>query len=167
MGCRGVHFALTEKEVAHLRSLDDEQERLEHLNEVIETEYFNSFNEYLAESDKAWDAMHRALADGQLTWDGGKYPLNHVVLGGELLYTEDDYIISLKSPKQVKDIADSLSKITEEEFRKRYFSIDADDYGFPLTEEDFDYTWQWLHSVMSLYLKAAKEGRYVLFTVDQ
>jgi len=37
----------------------------------------------MPESDKAREAMHRALADGQLSWDGGTYPLNHVVLGGE------------------------------------------------------------------------------------
>jgi hypothetical protein len=30
---------LTEKEVAHLRSLDDEEDRLEHLQEVIEDHY--------------------------------------------------------------------------------------------------------------------------------
>ncbi len=115
MSCLGVHFALTEKEVARLRSLDDEQARLEHLQEVIEEHYLNHEKHFTAESDKAWDAMHRVLADGQLSWNGGAYPLNHTVLAGELLYTDSDYIMSLKSPQQVRDIAGALPAITEAE----------------------------------------------------
>jgi hypothetical protein len=166
MGCLGVHFALTEKEVAHLRSLD-EQARLEHLNEVIEEAYFEEQSEYKAESDKAWDAMHRTLTDGQLTWTGGDYPLKHTVLAGELLYTDTDYIMSLKTPQQVRDVAAALPAITEADFRRRYFSIDAGSYGSPLSDEDFRYTWDWFQGVRDLYAKAAKEGRFVLFTADQ
>ena len=167
MSCLGVHFALTEKEAAQLRSIRDEEARLDHLHEVIEETYFSDYPDLKAESDKAWDAMHRALADGQLSWDGGQYPLNHTVLGGELLYTDSDYIMSLKTPQQVRDIAAALPAITEEEFRRRYFAIDAGSYGSPLSEEDFHYTWDWFQSVRDLYLRAAKEGRSVLFTADQ
>src|SRR5215831_21242408 len=98
MSCLGVHFALTEEEAGHLRSVPDERARLQYLQETIEPHYFDQEPDLKAESDKAWDAMHRALADGQLTWDGGEYPLNHVVLGGDLLYTKSDYIMSLKTP---------------------------------------------------------------------
>jgi hypothetical protein len=84
MSCLGVHFALTEEDVAALRAIEDEQERLSLLQEDIEERYFAKPAPYAAESDKSWDAMHRALADGQLTWDGGTYPLNHTVLAGEL-----------------------------------------------------------------------------------
>jgi hypothetical protein len=167
MGCLGVHFALTEKEVADLRSLPDEQARLDHLKEVIEETYFGEHPDLKAESDKSWDAMHRTLADGQLAWIGGEYPLNHIVLAGELLYTESDYIMSLKTPQQVQDIAAALPGITEAEFRRRYFAMDPKSYGFPPSEEDFGYTWEWFQGVRELYARAAKEGRYVLFTADQ
>ena len=167
MGCLGVHFALTEKEAAHLRSLDDEEARLEHVQEEIEETYLGEQPDLAAESDKAWDAMHRALADGQLSWDGGDYPLNHTVLAGELLYTDSDYIMSLKTPQQVRDIAKALPAITEEEFRRRYFAIDAKSYGSPLTDEDFRYTWDSFQGVRDLYARAAQEGRCVLFTADQ
>lgn len=167
MSCLGVHFALTEKEAAHLRSLTDEQARLEHLQEVIEEKYFSEHPDLKAESDKSWDAMHRTLADGQLSWDGGQYPLNHTVLAGELLYTESDYIMSLKTPQQVRDAAAALTAITEEVFRQRYFAIDAKNYGMPVSEEDFGYTWEWFQGVRDLFIRAAKEGRFVLFTADQ
>jgi len=167
MSCLGVHFALTEKEAEHLRSLGDEQERLSHLQEVIEEQYFSGEKQFAAESDKSWDAMHRALADGHLSWDGGTYPLNHTVLAGELLYTDSDYIMSLKTPQQVRDIAAALSAVTEPEFRRRYFAIDARTYGTPLSEEDFEYTWEWFQGVRDLYVRAGQVGRFVLFTADQ
>jgi hypothetical protein len=56
---------------------------------------------------------------------------------GELLYTESDYIMSLKTPQRVRDLAAALQNITEEEFQRRYFAIDAKRYGFLLSEEDF------------------------------
>jgi hypothetical protein len=167
MGCRGVHFALSEAEVEHLHSLPSEQDRLDYVIEDIEDRYFTDREEYLAESDKAWDAMHRALADGELTWDGGRYPLNHVILAGEVLYTEPDYLMSLKSPEQVRDIAAALPGVTEAELRRRYFAIDPEVYGCPVDEEDFAYTWAWFQNVRRLYTKAAAEGCYVLFTADQ
>lgn len=167
MSCLGVHFALTEKEAAHLRSLPDDRSRLDYLQEDIEETYFGEYPDLKAESDKSWDAMHRSLADGQLTWDGGEYPLNHVVLAGEVLYGKGDYLMSLKTPQQVRDIAAALPAITEAEFRRRYFAIDAESYGFPPSEEDFGYTWENFQDVRELYELAAKEGRFVLFTADQ
>jgi hypothetical protein len=167
MGCLGVHFALSPDEVATLKSLDEDENRLNHIREVVEEDYFLNHSELLAQSDKAWDAMHRGLADGELTWDGGQYPLNHVVLAGESLYDGDDYIASLKTPDQVRDIASTLATLTESAFRRRYFAIDPQDYGMALSEEDFGYTWTNFESVRALYQRAALDGRYVLFTADQ
>lgn len=167
MACRGVHFAITADEANHLRSLADEQERLGFLQETIEEEYFEKSPQWKAESDKAWDAMHRLLADGELTWDGGTYPLNHTVLAGEVLYTESDYIMSLKTPEQVRDVAAALARIDEGEFRHRYFSIPPASYEMDLSDEDHAYTWEWFQEVRELFTQAAEAGRYVLFTADQ
>lgn len=167
MACLGVHFALSEEEVVHLRSLPDNRTRLEYMQNEIEEFYFGEQPDWKAESDKSWDAMHRALSDGQLSWDGGDYPLNHTVLGGELLYTDSDYIMSLKTPSQVREIAARLPSISEGEFRSRYYSIDADSYGFPLSEVDFGYTWENFQDVRKFYTRAAAAGRFVLFTADQ
>ena len=167
MSCLGVHFALTESEATNLRSLDDESARLKYLQEVIEETYFGSHPDLKAESGKSWDAMHRSLADGQLSSNGGEYPLNYVVLAGESLYTGSDYIMSLKTPQQVRDIAAALPVISEQEFRRRYFAIDPKSYGFPLSDEDFRYTWDSLQDVRDLYARAAREGRFMLFSADQ
>lgn len=167
MSCLGVHFVLTSEQVSELRKLPSEVDRLDYLQEKIEPEFFEKQPGLMAESDKAWDAMHRTLTDGTLSWTGGTYPLNHAVLAGELLYSESDYIMSLKAPAQVADVAKALANLTEVEFRKRYFAIKPSDYGSPVTEEDFQYTWEWFQGVRDFYAKAAAENRFVLFTADQ
>src|SRR5687768_441290 len=101
MGCLGVHFGLMWEEVERLCAFDDEGERVEYLHEVIEEEYFRNQPQWKAESDKAWDAMHRALTKGELTRDERDYPFSHVVLGGESLYSESDFIMVLENPDQV------------------------------------------------------------------
>ena len=167
MGCLGVHFALTEIEVDDLCCHPDQTDRLSHLFEVIESKFFVEKREYLAQNDKAWDAMHRALTDGQLSWQGGQYPLNHVILGGRLIYTNSDHIMSLKSPDQVHDVAKALPLVTEPDFRRRYFAIDSSAYGFPVDETDFGYTWSYFQEVRRLFHRAASENLFVLFSATQ
>jgi hypothetical protein len=166
MACRGVHFSLDELTVMALKAILDDQERLQFIQERIEEEYFKAHREWLAETDKAWDYIHRVLTDGELDWKNVSYPLNHVVMCGESLYSGSDYIISLKTPKQVADAVPELRKMTEASFREKFFRIDEFEIEHSY-EEDFEYTWQWFQSLRDFWLRAASEGRYVLFTVDQ
>src|SRR5262245_23523505 len=140
MACRGVHFSLDEPTVLALKAISNELERLHFIQEKIEEDYFENHREWVAETDKAWDWIHRVLTDGELDWSNGSYPLNHVVMGGERLYSAPHYIISLKTPKQVADAAQELRQITEEAFRKKFFQLDAFEIEHSY-EEDFDYAW--------------------------
>ncbi|WP_395745667.1 YfbM family protein [Prosthecobacter sp.] len=179
MSCLGVHFAITPEEENELRELIEEAMRLEHLREVIEPRYFEEHPDLMAESGKSWDAMHRTLTDGHLFWIGGgdeddgeaagkgEYPLTHVVLYGEVLFTEPHYIISYKSPQQVRDIAAALPAITQEEFRRRFFAIKPENLGYFINEEEFEYTWENFLTVRTFYLRASEAGRAVIFTADQ
>lgn len=167
MSCLGVHFSLDEQTVNKLRSYKRESARLNYLQEKIEEEYFDIYPNWVYESDKAWDAIHRTLTDGNLAWENGNYPTNHIILGGELLYTKPDYIMSLKTPTQVEDVAQAINGITEDLFRIAYFKIDPEDYGFPLDEEDFNYTWDNFDAMRPFWIRAATEKRYILFSADQ
>jgi len=167
MSSRGVYFSLSETEVDKLKSFTDDTERLDYLQNEIEEEYFDAHEDRLAETDKAWDAMHRALSDGDLSFTTGPYPLRLAVLGGESLYTEKDYIMSLKTPEEVQDIARALAPITQNQFRKRYDAMDAKKYESPKSDEDFEFTWQTLSEIVAFYQNAAEENRWVLFSVDQ
>lgn len=161
MSALGVHFAVTEDEARRLLAAGDD---VLAVVEEIEERWDEA---WLVQSDKAWDAMHRALSNGTLFYDEGEYPLNRTVLGGKHLYGGDDYVVSYVAPNEVKDVASALASMTQEEFRKRYDAIDPDDYDGPHGEEDFEFTWGALVDVRALFKKAADAGRSVVFTVDQ
>jgi hypothetical protein len=167
MSCLGVHFALSESEVKRLKELAGDSERRDCLQSEIEESYFADHKHLMCESDKAWDALHRCLTDGMLSYNNGDFPLNHVILGGEPLYFEDDYIMSLKTPHQVAAVASAMDGITESELRSRYFRLNPDESGCPVDEEDFSYNWHWFQTIREFYKRAAAESRHVLFTADQ
>ena len=167
MGCLGVHFALTEARVKKLRRFADDEKRLEFLQEELEEELIGGDSEWAFQTDKAWDAIHRSLTDGDLTYENGEYPLSHVVLGGEPLYYEDDYIMSLKTPQQVSDVAKAIREVTRDRLRSGYRRISPEMYGFELTDDDFEYTWSNFQGLPEFFARAAAAGRYVLFTADQ
>jgi hypothetical protein len=160
-------FSLSKEEVDKLKSLGTDVERLDYLQEEIEQVYFDDYAERVAELDKAWDAIHRSLTDGKLEWNNGEFPLNHVVIGGEILYDGDDYIMTLKSPEQVEKIAEEISQITVDKFRIGYNRINKSDYGMPPSDEDFEYTWEWMSNSIGFWQRAADENRFVLFTAEQ
>ncbi len=167
MGCLGVLFSLDARTVAKLKSFQSDEDRLDYLQMEIEETYMEEHPHWTCELDKAWDAIHRTLTNGKLEWDGGTYPLNHFILGGEILYFETDYIMTLKTPEQVADIANTIDRVKREIFRQKYFSIDPNDYGFATSEDDFEYTWHWFAESVGFWKTAAAEKRFVLFSADQ
>lgn len=124
-------------------------------------------------TDKAWDAIHRCLTDGFLGDDNGEPPLNLAILGGVQLVHGDEGVVSVCPARLVPAVAEALEEVTEEEdggqgwLRARYFAIDPVDYGRPLTEEDFAYTWACFRGLPEFYRRAADAGdRAVVFSVD-
>lgn len=167
MASLGVLFSLDEKLVSKLKSFESDEDRLDFLQEDIEENIMTNQPGRFAELDKSWDALHRSLTDGKLEWTNGDFPLNHIILGGELIYHKEDYIMSLKTPEQVEKIAAAVSTISKEDLRKGYNKIDSENYGFDLTEDDFEYTWTWFQDSFAFWKNAASEKLFVLFTVDQ
>ncbi len=167
MGCLGVHFAIDCATVDALRSQPTDEARLDYLQEEIESSYFTDQKDWLAETDKAWDAIHRTLTDGTMGWNNGEFPLSHVIMGGESFYESDDYIMVLKTPWEVKRIAEALRGIAESVFHERYFRINPEDYYFMLSQDDYEYTWNWFQTLREFYYRAADADRFVLFTASQ
>lgn len=133
------------------------------LQEDIEEEYFNNHKDFIAETDKAWDFIHRALTDGTLGSYEKSYPLSHLILGGQQLYSGDDYIMALKTPEQVAEIAVALGAINESTFRDRFARIDEGDLEHS-REQDFEYSWAWLAKLKDFWMRASADQRYVLFS---
>lgn len=164
MGCLGGFRAITKEALDKLRAVPREDRLPDYLDDEMETEE-------LYDVDKAWDAMHRALCGSRLEFGNAPAPGCWVVLGGEVLRGdregEEDYLVVCKSPEQVRQVDLFLQGMTEEAFRKLYFAIDPEAYGYPLGEEDFEYTWSNLADSRPFWHRAAERGLWVLFDVDQ
>ncbi|MFG0307284.1 MAG: DUF1877 family protein [Phycisphaerales bacterium JB040] len=165
MACLGVHFALTDDELNTLIEFSDEQKRLDHLKEVIEEELLET--QRAVETEHAWDGLHRSLTDGNFEWENGTFPLNAVILHGEPLHFKDDYIMSLKRKQFVPDIAEALALVTPDDLRSGYAKIDTDTCPWPTSEEDLEYTLDFLQPLQQFWTYAASEGLHCLFTADQ
>lgn len=136
MSCLGGFRAITREELDKLRAVPRADRIPDYLDEMETVELYDV--------DKSWEAMHRALTGSGLEFGNTPAPGCWVVLGGEVLRGdregEGDYIVVLKSPEQVREVDRFLRKLTEEAFRKLYFSMDPEAYDYPMDEEDFGYT---------------------------
>ena len=163
MACRSVHFAIDDSVVdTLLQSSDDE------IVDIIQEDIEETWDEeWLCETDKAWDAIHRCLTDGRLEWNNGEYPLNRAILEGERLTKCGEYIVCLVPANDVLAVATSLRAVSSEELRQRYFAIPVDDYGAEVNEDDFEYTKENFEDLARFFSKASEAGKAVIFTVDQ
>ena len=167
MSCLGVHFALSPADRERVLDARDQAALKALVQEDIEERYLGDEPGWAYQTDKAWDAIHRCLTDGTLDPDSGSHPLNLCVLGGTHLYSKDDYIICFVEPGEAREIAVALKGVTKDALRANYYRIDPSDYGLPLSEEDFEYTWAYFEGLRVFFEKAAGDGRAVLFTADQ
>lgn len=126
-----------------------------------------------AETDKAWDAIHRCLSEwspevnGGVLDEQGSPPLNLCILGGrKVMDSENRYIIKLIEPDQVGQLSAALEPITKDWMRERYFKY-CDGAGPEFGEDDFEYTWQWFVPLRDFFAGTASTDRAVIFTVDQ
>ena len=135
---------------------------MEVLQEEIEERWDQ---EWLCETDKAWDAIHRCLTDGRLADDGTI--LGKCILGGLQLHSGGDYIVSYLTPDEVAAVAHDLDPIDEQWLRGRYASLAQHGYDGPMCDEDFSFTWHHLQELREFFRKTAEARRPVVFSVDQ
>jgi hypothetical protein len=166
MACRGVFFALSPAQKEKLLSLETDQGRLDYLQEGIEAAWDER---NLLQTDKAWDAIHRCLAGGSLVVGPSPNPLSKVILGGTQLYSDtQSYIINLVEEPQVPEVAAALKMVTKEWLKNQYDALRHTDYPRELiSDQDWEYTWDWFSGIPEFFVRAAQENRSVIFSVDQ
>lgn len=150
-----MHFAIEPDEAARLLAAASDDEVLAIVQGEIEERWDEA---WLVQTDKAWDAIHRCLSDGALNLNGGRRLLSLAGLRGRQLHGGDGYIISLVTPDEVKEVAAEIAVPDEVWLRERYDAIDADDYGYPKSPEDFDYTWKYFQSMAPFFKRAGEAG---------
>ena len=170
MACRGVHFALTEDDANKLLKAAEAGQAVDFIQEVVEARWEE---EWLQETDKPWDAIHRCSTDGTLNCKR-KSPLEKCVLGGRQLQQGNDYIISFLTAEEVREVAAAVAGMSMEVFHKRYWGLkrkllwfDLSDYAGPISEDDFEYSWSYFAELVGFFQKAASGKRSLVFSVDQ
>ncbi len=158
----GVHFALGPGEEARLLAAVGDDVAVLGVVEQFEEEMFPDH----CDTDKAWDAIHRCLTDGQLEYANGTLPLRAAVLGGRQLYGGDDYTVSYVPAGQVVEVADALGEVGRDWLRDRFTALADTSYDGPRDDDDFEYTWENLQDLREFFAEAARGGRAVVFTVD-
>lgn len=161
MAARGVHFALTAEEYSRVMDGPGSDEDVMAFVEEIETRWDK---DWLQETDKAWDAIHRCLTNGQLEY--GDDPLSMCVLAHDNIYEDDDYTVCVADADDVKQVVTAIADIDEAEMRRRYDAIYSEGYAADKSDEDFEYTWNWFVSLREFFIKAAAADRATMFTVD-
>ena len=166
MACRGVFFALSSAQKDRLLALDSDEERINYIQEDIEEAWDEM---HLLQTDKAWDAIHRCLTDGTLTVARSADPLGQLSVGGIQLCSDPQrYIINLIESSELPEISTALKTVTKEWLRARYNQLGSTDYPRELlSEQDWEYTWDWFSDIPDFVDRAVREGRSVIFTVDQ
>lgn len=164
MACRGVHFALTAEEERKLLDCADENAVVELVQEEIEDKWDA---DWLCETDKAWDAIHRCLTDGKLEPTNGSPPLSLVIFGGKHLCDTGDCHVCYVPATSVPEVAAALHAFERSRFDAAYDALADTDYDGPHDADDREYTWENLQQLEAFWARAASGSRCVIFTVDQ
>ena len=166
MACRGVFFALTQFQTSHLLALSSDRERLEYIQDDVEAAWDEA---HLLETDKAWDAIHRCLTDGTLTFAAHSSPLSKLILGGKHLNSDrTSYIVNLIEHEELHALSAVLRTVTREWMEDRYWRLKNTDYPQEfISEQDCQYTWDYFSAIPDFISRADQDGRSVIFTVDQ
>jgi len=166
MACRGVFFALSSSQREHLLALSTDSARLQYIQEDIEAAWDEA---HLLQTDKAWEAIHRCLTGGTLVVGRSSSPLGKLILGGTQLYSDtQSYIVNLIEHGELSEISVALKTVTKEWMKSRYEQLRNTDYPQEfVSEQDWEYTWDWFSGIPEFIARADVEGCTVIFTVDQ
>jgi hypothetical protein len=168
MSRRGTVYAITPDEAERLLALVGNDEAV--AREALDLYSIDrAKSHFIAALDKSWDILHRCLTDGTFRDLGkGTTPLSWCLLGGKSLHSGKEFIICYVTADQVPQVAEALDKIEPHWLVGRYRSnLQASGYEGPISNEDFEYTWDYFTSLRNLYSKAAGANRAMVFVTDQ
>lgn len=163
MSCIGVHYMISYEQAMKLLKLKSDEDLFNAVQEEIAPA---ATEETSFHCNAAWDALHRSLSNGTLDPRKGVRPLNMAFLCGNVLNRGEDYIAVLTTPSEVKQIAEALARVTEEELKKRYF-----DQKFPgyldKSQADWEHAWAGFQGLPEFFANAAVRKQHVIFTATQ
>jgi Domain of unknown function (DUF1877) len=184
MGMLGLHIALTDDELAQLRSVPPE-EQSDFVSENFEVEKFGSPD--CCETDKSWAYIHSALngtdPDGPLEIGQEKQPgffsrllgqkpvlienqAKFAIMGHDHILSSEDYYIGFAARERVDGIATALGAITADELGDLVRQVHQKFNASGTADDAAEYAMGWYPEVVSFYRHAADSGKHVIFTVS-
>jgi hypothetical protein len=159
----GMHFAISYEQAMKLLQCKSDDELAAMVGEEIEevSDEDNSF-----QTDRAWDPIHRCLSNGSLDARQGARPLNMAIFGGNILNRDAMHFVVLLTPTEVNQVAEALSRVTEDWMKKKYFEQSFPGYPGEKSQEDWEYTWGSFDGLPQFFANAAARHQHVIFTVD-
>lgn len=173
MSCLGVHFALTDEQLSGLLQAPDDDARRMFMEQNIEVGEFPG--EWAVETDKAWDAIHRALTGFPANVEYfteenlplyGNEVLRLCIMGGRQIYEGGDYIMMVIDADKVAGVSAALNAIDAAQFAERFRRHCIGAYP-EYCEEEIEYYVHWFEGLKPFFARAAAAGRAVIFTADQ
>lgn len=117
--------------------------------------------------DKTWQGIHFLLTGKA---EGGASPLADTIMGGEEIGNDLGYgPARYLTPSEVKEVSGALSKISKEDFGKRFDPkalLKADIYPSAWDEVDRDYLLDCFEKVVEYYKGAAGKGNAMLIYIN-
>jgi hypothetical protein len=166
MSHRGTFYAITPDEAEPLLALVGDDDALSrNVLELYSIERHKSH--FITPVDKTWDPIHRCLTDGTLRLLGkGQTPLSQCVLGSRSLHAGTHRIVCYVSAEQVPIISQALEAIEIRWFYQQFFNLPSRGFTGPITDEEFQFTWEYFTSIRNLFERAATHNRAIVFVAD-
>ena len=175
MAIYGKHVALTPEEVEQLLAHvvvdttpvyhdeeDDYDNYVCHLvPEFVQERIREGQFQFIAETNRSIDALHRCLTNGTMTASSEYYPFNKVVAGKQLYHW--GYIVFFVTRQEVADVAKALSTIDPLELRQRYATLAETDYQNDMEEGEDEWMVEYFLRLREFYRHTAEAQRPAAF----
>ncbi len=112
--------------------------------------------------DETWRALDSVLSQQDVGSGRDKFPLNRCITRGRNLQASDEYLISVVSRPDIRQILSALEEISEEDMQVYFRALETE--VFPGLQNDE--VWTTLKSLRSLYRSADKTGRSIVAVID-
>jgi Domain of unknown function (DUF1877) len=161
----GYHFALSRDNAKKVFAVTDPKGFLTLFDEFKNSKDMQK-NDQILENKRTWDAIHRALTEGELDPQGGEMPLNHVILGGKPVNAGEDYFAAVVRPDLTPFLSEALHDMKESDFRQKYFALQNTSYSQPINEKEYALVWHQVQEIRS-FLEFCSEERFAILFVGK
>lgn len=166
MAGTGYHLLLNREDAKRLFAQPNPQAMRDFVRQLAQSPDYKKRGRAL-ELGAVWKPLQRCLTDGTLDPTAGDPPLNNCMLGGRSLYAGDDAYLTFVRPDMTPYVAEALTEVKYDDLHGNYWKMNAEEYGQPLSEKDFERVWVQFQLLRDFFDFAAGDLSAVAFLGDR